>query len=52
MKNKNNSMNILINFGQLFAFKKIKEPFSRENLIDLKYFIFPKLNFEYLLFNK
>ena len=51
MKNKNNSMNILINFGQLFAFKKIKEPFSRENLIDLKYFIFPKLNFEYLYRN-
>ena len=51
MRNKNNSMNLLINFGQLFCFKKSKEAFCRENIIELKYCIFPKLNFEYLYRN-
>ena len=51
VKKKNNNLYLLINFGQLFNFKEIKEPFRRENMIDLYYFIFPKLNFEYLYGN-
>ena len=45
IKNKNQNVKLLLNFGQLFQFNE------KEKNYDLNYLIFPKLNFEYMLRN-
>ena len=52
IKKKKNFMNLLLNFGQFFHLIKNEETNDGVKSINLNYFIFPKLNFEYLTRDK
>ena len=52
LNNKEKNMEMIINYGQIFKIKEDNNNTSDRNNIEIKYLIFPKLNFDYLYKNK